>query len=178
MIKDKDKAIEAMSSNKVDFDEIDRRLLDDKDVVRAYIFNHSSNIILESKYPIDIDKEGMIDNERFIKDVIRCLDIGYSKSSLEALLRFSAFKIIRNKINKTVDVYEEALKVQATRILRGFNSEVLKRDAALSEKQEMLARMEGHIEGIKMKAFEGSHDKLPRKKYSNTNIGFTADLSK
>ena len=177
MITDKNKAIEEISKANVNFDLFDKKLFEDKDVVRAYMQRHSSNTILVSKVPIDINYSGMIDNESFIIDVIKNLDVGYDKNSLEALLRFSTSSIIRKRLdNKGVVADEERLKMVAKRILMRFNSQLKRREAELSSKRSLLNAIDTEIFNASLSAFSDDtpNHKKQGGRYKRNDIGFTA----
>ena len=182
MITAKSKAIEAVSKPKVDFDEIDNRLLKDKDVVRAYMQHHSSNIILVSKVPIDIDSAGMIDNETFITDVIKNLDIGYDKNNLESLLKYSTSVIVKKKLNGKTETTEAELMAVARRILARYNVQVKRKVTELSEKQQLMDRLNAQIAGTMISGLIDSIDNANSGKsgerYKRNSIGFTAELKK
>lgn len=175
MITDKQEAIKEVNKSSVDFDQFDKRLLMDKDVARAYMQHHSSNDLLFSKFPIDIDNKGMIDDADFILDVIKHLDVGYNRESLISLIKYSTSCIVKRKIDEDKLDDKDELKDLATQILQQFNDTIKARGKELEKKQLLLEDIDAHISEAELDCFKGKKAKS-NEKYRRCNIGFTAEL--
>jgi len=177
MITDKQEAIKEVNKSNVDFDQIDKRLLRDKEVVLAYIQYHSSNDLLYSKFPIDINTKGMIDDSSFILDVIKNLDVGYNRESLMSLIKYSANCILKRKIDEENLTEEDMseLKEFATKVVQQFYDSVNVRGKELEKKQSLLDEISNHINQTEADCCDGEKTKS-YKKYKCCNIGFTAEF--
>ena len=173
MITDKNEAIAEVGKDNPNFKNIDEYLLSDKDVALTYMQHHSSNTVLVSKFPINIDNKGMIDDEQFMLNVINCLSNGYDEEGLNSLLKYSANCIVRARLDSGEVLDTEHLKQIITDILTQYHNAVKARDTELSKKEQMLKEMEQFIEEM-----PNLNNKPTRsnKRYARTNIGFTAEF--
>jgi len=176
MITEKQDAIKEVNKSNVDFDQIDKKWLMDKDVARAYMQHHSSNDLLYSKFPIDIDVKGMIDDADFILDVIKNLDVGYNKDSLMSLIKYSTSRIVKRKIDIENIEDEQELKQYITQLMTDFNSMVKLREEELTKKQSLLNELSDFIEQTELDCFKNTTKSKSHEKYKRCNIGFTAEL--
>ena len=173
MITDKDEAILEVGKDNPNFKNIDEYLLSDKDVALMYMQHHSSNTVLVSKFPINIDVKGMIDDKEFMLSVINCLSTGYDESGLTYLLKYSANCIVKNKVKHDDEVNVEDLKQEITDILTQYNEAVKSRLAELSQKQQTMDELKKFIDDSNI-IKEESKSKRSREYYRHTDIGFTA----
>lgn len=70
MINDVAQAIEELKKENIDFSQFDKSLLQNKEVVLAYMQLHFSNNLLNKTFPLNIDAKGMMDNQEFIIELI------------------------------------------------------------------------------------------------------------
>ena len=185
MIETKEEAIEYMKSDYVSFGIISDFLLKDRDVVRAFIINHSSNklIQLDDKFPISINVAGMIDDERFVSDVINGLDVGFDNDSLMDVLKVSARQIVIKKLREQdiagLDVTQsrEELKKNIKEIVDGYMSLLKVRKEQLIKKEQV---REDVFKVIDDTLFEDNEPKNCKKdnndRYRRNKIGFNAEF--
>jgi len=176
MITDKLEAIKEMSKEQIDFNQFDKSLLQDKDVALAYMQRHSSNNMLIQDFPIDIDVPGMVDDEEFIINVIKNLDVGYREESLKSLIKYSTFRIVKDKISKESDGDVDKLKGDATQILTTYNKELKLRIEQLSQKNVVLDEVNNFINEAQLDAFDAPKKRIKPGNYKSCNIGFTAEI--
>lgn len=172
MITNKDEAILEVGKDNPNFKNIDEYLLSDKDVALTYMQRHSSNTILVSKFPINIDVKGMIDDKEFMIDVINNLSIGYNNDDLNSLLKYSANQIVRAKLDNGEELDTDHLKQIITDILTQYHNAVKLREVELSKKKQVLDEMEKFIEQSDM--LSSDNPKRNGARYKHTDIGFTA----
>ena len=172
MITNKDEAILEVGKDNPNFKNIDEYLLSDKDVALTYMQRHSSNTILVSKFPININVKGMIDDKEFMIDVINNLSIGYNNDDLNSLLKYSANQIVRAKLDNGEELDTDHLKQIITDILTQYHNAVKLREVELSKKKQVLNEMEKFIEQSDM--LSSGNTKRNGARYKHTDIGFTA----
>ena len=146
MITDKNEAILEVGKDNPNFKNIDEYLLSDKDVALMYMQRHSSNTVLVSKFPINIDVKGMIDDEEFMINVINCLSIGYDEDSLNSLLRYSANCIVNAMLNSGEELDTDHLKQVITDILIQYHNAVKVRDEELAKKQQIVEELNQFVD--------------------------------
>ena len=182
MITDKDEAIEEVKKDVIDFDNIDKSLLTDKEVATAYMYAHSSNKLLLMGFPIDITCPGIVDDANFIIDVIGNLEVEYSKENLNALLKLSALEIVKGKMNKERMYDLNNLKSLAREILTIYNEELQERNKVLSKKQTVLDEVEQFIKDEKLDGLDVDDKKRTKvknngwRRYKDCKVGFGAEL--
>jgi len=176
MIVDKMEAIEEMKKPCVDFGKVDKFLLSDKDVALAYMKKHSSNNMLVENFPINVHLSGMVDDEDFILNLIKNLDVGYSEEALEFLVKRSTYRIIKRKTNESTECDMEKVREKVTQILTNYNANIKIRSSELSARKSMLNDVGKFIENAKLDAFNNDKQKKRPKQgfYKECNIGFTA----
>ena len=173
MIAYKKEAMQELAKDYIDFEKIDKSLLRDKDVILAYMQHHSSNNIIVKKCPIDIEVKGMVDDVDFVLDVIKNLDACYNKSALMALLKYSAFCIVRAKFDKNDALCAYDLKCFVSQILTKYNDMVKVRNSELSKKQSILDELNNFINEAKLDAFDTKEIKNTLgERYKRSSIGF------
>lgn len=173
MITRKNEALEEVTKQNPNMSQIDESLLKDEDVVRAYIQLHSSNEMLVNRKPIDIDVKGLIDNETFIIDVIKNLDIGYDVNGLNSLITYSTKRIIKEELNANPNYTACKLKEMAEGIMLRYRDAVKMRGNELAHKQEILNEVGSYIENAINKNNTNAN-KAKGKIYCRTDVGFTA----
>ena len=176
MIVDKTEAIEEMKKPCVDFRKVDISLLKDKDVALAYMEKHSSNNMLVSDFPINVNLSGLVDDKDFILNLIKNLDVGYSEDALQSLVRNSAFRIIKRRTSENSEIDVEKVREEVTEILINYNENIKMRSNELSARSSMLSSIGKFIENTKLDAFDSDKQKNRPKQgyYKDCNIGFTA----
>ena len=176
MIVDKNEAIEEMKKPCVDFRKVDISLLKDKDVALAYMERHSSNNMLVDNFPINVNSNGLVDDEDFILNLIKNLDVGYSEEALESLVKHSTFRIIKRKTNENTECDIEKVREEVLGILTNYNENIKIRSNELSARKSMLSDIGKFIEVAKLDAFNNDKQRNRQKLgfYKDCNIGFTA----
>lgn len=173
MITDKQQALLEISKKDINFDNFDKKLLKDIDIAIAYMQQHSSNEMLVRDFPINIDNQGMVDNMDFILELIQNLDVGYSKSSLMSLIKYSTSCIVRRKMDHN-DYDASQLKSIATQILTTYNNKYKERTIELTKRQSLLDEVNKFIEDAPLDGFDKEESK--HEKYKRCDIGFTAEF--
>ncbi len=177
MLTNKEEVIQELSKDYVDFSTIDRRLLKDIDVIRAYIAKHSSNNIVQKGFIIDIDIPGFIDKPGFIVEIIQGLDVGYDEKALNSLLKYSAEKIVRREADNNPNCTTQQLQELATKVLTRYKEAKISREQQLKEKREMLESVNKVIDGFNL---DVKNNKLNQSrggtKYKRHEVGFMADI--
>ncbi|MBQ8522207.1 MAG: hypothetical protein IJ458_00910 [Clostridia bacterium] len=175
MIVDKEIALKEIIKPNVNFNEFDKCLLSDKDIVLNYIQHHSSNDILFRDFPISIDNSGMIDDVDFIAIVINNLDVDYSKKHLKDMLKYSTSLIVKNKMRGD-ECDAEELKSFAKTVLLKYNDMVKVRNEQLAKKQRVLDDISECIDNVLLDAFDTKPNSNKKNMYKRCNIGFTAEI--
>lgn len=175
MITDKNEAIAEVGKDNPNFKNIDEYLLRDKDVALMYMQHHSSNSVLVSRFPINIDVKGMIDDSQFILSVIGNLSTGYNEEDLNSLLKYSANCIARAKLDSGEDFDADHLKLLITDILTQYHNAVNVREKELSKKKQALDELEKFVEESNILS-NSKKTKSSGARYKRTDIGFTAQF--
>ena len=176
MIVDKDEAILEVGKDNPNFKNIDEYLLSDKDVALTYMQHHSSNTVLVSKFPINIDVKGMIDDEQFMLSVIGNLSTGYDEDSLNSLLKYSANCIVKSRLDKGDELDTDNLKQIITDVLTQYHNAVKARDEELSKKKQVLDELNQFVDNSNILGDVVNKPKKNTARYKGTNIGFTAQF--
>ena len=140
MITAKEDAIIEVKKAQPDYKNIDKILLKDKDVVRAYMQAHSSNRLLDlnSKFCINLDINGLINDEDFMIDVINNLDIGYNQDDLVYLIELSTMRIIQTNYDDYKHMPKEELENLASAILKRYHNIAVSKKLELSAKKQVI----------------------------------------
>ncbi len=140
MITTKEEAIIEVKKAQPDYRNIDKFLLKNKDVVRAYMRAHSSNSLLDlnSKSPINLDINGLINDEGFIVDVINNLDVGYNQNDLVYLLELSTMRIIQINYDDYKHMPKDELESLASSILRRYHNIAVSKKLELACKKQVI----------------------------------------
>lgn len=140
MITTKENAIIEVGKEQPNYKEIDKYLLKDKDVVIAYMQAHSSNALLSlnSKFSINLDFMGLINDEDFIIQVINNLDVGYNQDDLVYLLKLSAARIVQSKYDIHNNMTKQDLEEPVSTILKKYRAAVLEQQEKLSHKKQVV----------------------------------------
>lgn len=140
MITTKEDAIIELKKAQPDYKNIDKLLLKDKDVVLAYMQEHSSNRLLDlnSKFPINLDINGLINDVDFIIAVINNLDIGYNQDDLVYLLELSTMRIIQTNYDDYAHMSKEELQTLASSILKKYHNIAVSKKLALANKKQVI----------------------------------------
>lgn len=183
MITDKNEAIVEVGKDNPNFKNIDPYLLTDKDVAKRYMEKHSSNSVLVSKFPINIDVNGLIDDEEFIISVINNLSTGYDYDSLTSLLKYSTNRIVTAKVESGEELDDDCLKQVITDILTRYDNAFKVRKEHLSKIEQTLGGLEKFINdsnildsGYDSKPNGNNKSKRKSDRYKDTSIGFTAQF--
>lgn len=186
LIVDKQIAIRYIQSGNFKFENIDKRLLQDKDIALAYMRKYSSNEMLFDGFPIDIAQPGMIDDQVFILNVIKNFGEDYSKTSAWQMIKYSTIMIVKKESGKLKTVNAEMLKDFSKRVLTRYNNMVKKRDEELKQGRTLMDEVCDYIRDFKLDAFDEQETKEDKPqqaqknevsdKYKRCKIGFTADI--
>lgn len=179
MITNKDEAIAEVGKKNPDMAIIDEKLLKDKDVVLAYIKLHSSNEILKTSSPININYKGMIDDREFIVDIIKNLEVGYSTKALYSLLKCSTMSIVKNVVNNGTDLNIDSLKEFAKGVMINYDEQVKLRCEQLREKEKLLKQLNDFIKNTNIESIPQENpdiDEIADTRYKRTDIGFTSNM--
>ena len=170
----KEEVIQEVSKDCVDFSIIDRRLLKDIDVIRAYIAKHSSNNLVQKGFVIDVFQPGFIDKPGFVLEVIQGLDVGYNEKLLDIFLKCSAGIIVRKEADLNPNCTTQELQDLATKVLVRYKEAKIYREQQLKEKREMLESVNKLIDGFNLNTNTAKQEQGD--KYKRNNIGFMADI--
>ena len=140
MINTKEEAIIEVAKAQPDYRNIDKFLLRDKDVVLAYMQAHSSNKLLDlnSKFCINLDINGLINDESFMMAVLNNLDIGYNQDDLVYLLELSTTRIIQTNYDDYKHAPKEELENLASTILKRYHNVAVSKKLELSAKKQVI----------------------------------------
>lgn len=186
MITNKQKAIRYIQSGTFDFNNIDKRLLQDRDIALVYMRTYSSNDMLYDNFPINIDVKGMIDNQKFVFNVIMNLSEGYSPECVRSLIKYSTIMVVKKEAAKLERVNFDMLKDFSRRLLIKYNSILKKRNQELQAGQNIVNQLCDYVRDFELDALEDkskstqqSNQELTEQesdKYKRCKIGFTADI--
>lgn len=186
MITSKEEAIEAVKDDNIDFESFSDELLKNKEVITAYMQAHSSNKLLLLGFPLDITIDEIVDDISLIIDVIKNLDVGYSRDNLELIIKQNVFSIVNKKIEKEKIEDAQLLKTIITKLMTSYKKEIDKRDKELQSKRDLISQLLDCVDEFSIvdvgsqetvnedtKSEINEYDKT---RYKRNNIGFCAKI--